>query len=184
MSGDIERGWTILPLDAVQEQERARADIDRIFYVSSATQSFPSEAARAAFHERWLGRYLKHHRDLVFVARADDGSAFGYIAGAAEDPATLPRFADLPFTIPFAHLSRDFPAHLHVNCAPEWRGRGIGAALVATFAEAVHKRGARGLHLVTGANSRNRVFYAREGFEERGRWGEPGKEAVFLAKRI
>lgn len=176
--------WTIVPLARAADPTRARAEIDAIFFQSSATQSFASEATRAAFHERWLGRYLRDEPDLAFVALTASGAVAGYIVGSAEDPAASNRFADIPFTRAFADLSRDYPAHLHVNCDAGWRGRGIGAALVATFAAAVKARGAHGLHLVTGAASRNRLFYAREGFEPRGFWGEPGSQAVFLAKRL
>lgn len=176
--------WTIVPLARVADPARARAEIDAIFFQSSATQSFAGEGARAAFHERWLGRYLRDEPDLAFVALTTGGSVAAYIVGSADDPAASGRFADIPFTSAFAHLSRDYPAHLHVNCDAGWRSRGIGAALVAMFAAAVKARGARGLHLVAGAASRNRQFYAREGFEPRGYWGEPGSQAVFLAKQL
>lgn len=176
--------WQILPLAAVSDHARALTEIDLIFFGASATQAFTDPTARAQFRERWLGRYLMHDPDLVFVALSDAGAVIGYILGAAVDPATLERFADLPFTASFAPLSREYPAHLHVNCASGWRGRGIGAALARVFAAAVKQRGATGLHLVTGAASRNRAFYQREGFVERGRWGEPGKDVVFLAKPL
>lgn len=176
--------WRIIPLAEVADPAGALAGIDDIFFRSSATQSFASEEIRAAFRERWLGRYLQHDPDLVFVAVAADGGIAGYIVGATEDPALLERFADLPFTKAFAHLSRDYPAHLHVNCAPQWRSRGIGAALVARLAAEAKARGARGLHLVTGARSRNRAFYEREGFAELGRFGEGDKQAVFLARAL
>lgn len=184
MRADEGQDWRIIPLADAADRARALAQIDDIFFRSSATQSFAGDEARAAFHERWLGRYLRYDPDLVFVAVAADGGIAGYIVGATEDPALQERFADLPFTKPFAHLSRDYPAHLHVNCAPQWRSRGIGAALVARLAAEARSRGARGLHLVTGAGSRNRAFYAREGFVELGRFGEGDKQAVFLARAL
>ncbi len=182
MHADEGQDWRLIPLADVADRGRALAGIDDIFFQSSATQSFATDEIRAAFRERWLGRYLQHDPDLVFVAVTAEGGVAGYIVGAVADPALLERFADLPFTRAFAHLSREYPAHLHVNCAPQWRNRGIGAALVARFAAEAKSRGARGLHLVTGAQSRNRAFYAREGFIELGRFGEGDKQAVFLAR--
>lgn len=176
--------WSVVPLARVADRARALSEIDAIFFQSSATQSFASEGVRATFHERWLGRYVRDEPDLAFVAYTAVAAVVGYIVGSAEDPAASGRYADIPFTRAFAHLSCDYPAHLHVNCSADWRSRGIGAALVTTFSTAVKARGARGLHLVTGAASRNRLFYARQGFEPLGYWGEPGKQAVFLAKPL
>ena len=64
----------------------------------------------------------------------------------------------------FADLFPAFPAHLHVNTRPDRRDRGLGARLVEAFAGECRAAGLAGLHVVTGAEARNRPFYARLGF--------------------
>lgn len=56
--------------------------------------------------------------------------------------------------------------HLHhLHTAPEFRGRGVGAALLHTVAEDARKRGAPGLALWTHApNALARAFYEHEGW--------------------
>jgi hypothetical protein len=40
--------------------------IDAVFFQSSNTQTFADAAARTAFRERWLGRYLSHDPDWAW----------------------------------------------------------------------------------------------------------------------
>jgi GNAT superfamily N-acetyltransferase len=140
------------------------AEVERIFFDASGRTSFASDAERAAFRERWLGRYLSHDRAHAFVARADCGSVAGYLIGCLDDPAATPRFSDLSYFANFVDLTARYPAHLHINLDPAWRGRAIGARLVETFAAHAAVRGAAGVHIVTGAAARNVRFYQRCGF--------------------
>jgi ribosomal protein S18 acetylase RimI-like enzyme len=54
--------------------------------------------------------------------------------------------------LPRADL-RAFPAHLHVNIAPEWRGRGLGKSLLVTYLDFLRHSALPGVHLET--TSRN-----------------------------
>jgi len=141
------------------------AAIDRIFFVSSATQDFASEAERGAFRERWLGRYLTHFPDGCFVALGANDRVLGYVCGATSDPAREPLFADIGYFGQLAAETARFPAHLHINLAPEARNRGIGGKLIEAFCAHARSAGAPGVHVVTSAASRNRGFYARNGFK-------------------
>ena len=57
--------WSELP-----DRDAATSAIDKIFFAASATQTFADDATRAAFRERWLGRYFTHDPQRVFVAIA------------------------------------------------------------------------------------------------------------------
>lgn len=164
------------------------AALDHIFYEASATKSFASPEVRAAFRERWLGRYLVHEPHLAFLAFTGSGHSpdvlAGYVVGALEDPARSERFADIGYFASLADLTRRFPAHLHINLAPHARGRGWGGILIERFVAAARASGSAGVHVVTGAASRNTGFYKRNGFtcEHRFNWG--GGEQVFLGRAL
>lgn len=160
------------------------ADLDRIFFETSATKQFASDAHRAAFRERWFGRYLAQEPCWFYVAVTPEGSAAGYLAGSMDDPARSERFADIGYFADFASLSARYPAHLHVNLASAWRNRGIGAGLIAMFAGDAAAAGAPGVHVVTDPESRNATFYRRNGFAELARSAWNGRDVVFLGKRL
>ena len=161
------------------------AEIDTIFFASSNVQHFADDAARSAFRDRWLGRYLEHWPQDFFVACSPDRCVIGYLAGCIEDPATHPVFADLEHASTFADLSRSYPAHLHINLDPGWRNSGIGTRLIDTFCAHVDGRAA-GVHVVTGRQSRNVRFYERNGFVLL-RTAQPpqsGNEIAFLGRPL
>jgi GNAT superfamily N-acetyltransferase len=162
----------------------ARTDIDRaidaIFFEASSAKSFASDAARAAFRERWLGRYLEHDPQFAYVALAASGEAVGYLVGAVDDPALAERFFDIGYFATFGALTKRFPAHLHVNVAPDYRGRRIGGRLVAMFSAEAARAGVPGVHVVTSAGAANVAFYNRNGFIETGRAGA----LVFLGRSL
>lgn len=174
----------ILPFARVRDPAAAEAAMEAIFFAASATQSFADAATRAAFRERWFGRFLEHFPEGTFVAIDRDGHVLGYVIGAVADPATDPRFADIAYFKDLAHLTAHYPAHLHINLAADARNRGIGGRLIEAFCSHARTKGAAGVHVVTSKASRNRSFYARQGFELLATLGEPGREIVMLGRRI
>jgi GNAT superfamily N-acetyltransferase len=159
-----------------------QGDLDRIFFTSSATQQFSGPAERAAFRERWLGRYLRVDPGHAFVAIDGGDRIVGYVIGCIDDIARLARFADLASARQFSGASARYPAHLHINVDEGARSLGIGARLIEAFAAHCVAHGAPGMHVVTGASSRNVRFYARCGFAEVARIGSGGGDKVFLAR--
>jgi GNAT superfamily N-acetyltransferase len=174
----------ITRLSAEPRPDAHLAALDAIFFEASATRSFPDEAARAAFRERWLGRYLAAFPQLAFIAVSPSGRCVGYVVGALDDPARDPRFSDIGYFRDLAEWTARYPAHLHINLAPEARGLGVGTRLVAAFAAAARARGAPGLHVVTAEGSRNRSFYARAGFALAATRQWNGHAIVLLAKPL
>lgn len=166
------------------DKTSARAAIEVIFFEASGTKSFANEAVRQAFHERWLGRYFHHFPAWVYLARDKDDRVAGYLVGSLDDPARNSLFDDIPVLKDFGPQTARFPAHLHVNCAPEWRSHGVGAALVERFAADAAAAGAPGVHIVTGEGLRNVRFYERIGFSQQARAVFNGKAVVMLARKL
>jgi GNAT superfamily N-acetyltransferase len=180
--GDM--GPRIALLGELADAGSAESAVERIFFASSETNVFGSEWARAAFRERWLGRYLEHDRAHFLVALGAGDAVIGYLAGCLDDPARTARFADIDYFATIAPLTAVYPAHLHINVAAEARSTGVGARLIATFAEHAAKRGAPGMHVITGLGMRNVRFYLRQGFTEVGTAEWVGRPLVVLGRRL
>lgn len=168
----------------IEDRARLGPEIDAIFFEASATKSFASEAERAAFRERWLGRYLVLYPEHAFIALADDGTVAGYVVGSLDDPASTSIFSDIAYFADLARLTARYPAQLHVNLARPWRERGIGSRLVAAFVDHAHSAGAPGLHVVTARGMRNVGFYLANGFREEGAAKTRDRDLVFLARSL
>lgn len=177
---DLPDGIHVTKLADLAPDRRPIDRIERIFFDASTTRDFPDGWARAAFRERWLGRYLEHDLEHAFVALTASGEAAGYLVGALDDPAKAGRFADIGYFSVIAPLTSRYPAHLHINLAPEWRSRGIGTHLIETFKAHAAERGSQGLHVVTGFGVRNVGFYLRNGFREAARFEWQGRPLVML----
>lgn len=150
----------------------------------TASRSYAPGPEREAFRERWLGRFLTHDAAHAFVALLPDGRVVGYLVGALDDPARSSRFADLAYFRDFAALTVRFPAHLHINLTAGWRGLGIGERLIEAFGAHAVRRGAPGMHVVTGAGARNVGFYAKCGFRQAGRTVWNGHDIVLLGRLL
>lgn len=174
--------WTQLASDP--ERDRLIAELDQIFFSSSARQSFASTEEKAQFRDRWLGRYLRHFPQHALVALDGERRVAGYLVGSLDDPARDPLFADLAFLAHFRDLTARYPAQLHVNLDADRRGRGIGARLVAAFADMARASGAPGVHVVTTRGARNVGFYLANGFLERGAVETDGRALLFLGRDL
>lgn len=187
--GAVHGAPRIVALDDALEQglvtqEAIGPALDAIFFEASGTKHFDSEGERAAFRERWLGRYLVADRRWFLLALSEAGEVAGYLAGALDDPAVAPRFADVGYFQDIAALTRLYPAHLHINLLPRFRSRGWGERLVARFTADAARAGAPGVHVVTGRGLRNVRFYAANGFAEVGAFGWRGRELVVLGRTL
>lgn len=158
--------------------------LDAIFFEASATRCFVDANERAAFRERWLGRYLLHFLSDAFLAVAANGDIVGYVVGCLDDPAGNPLFSDIDYFETFAHQTTRYPAHLHINVDADTRSAGVGARLLTRFVAHAASAGSPGVHVVTGMKSRNVRFYNRQGFVERGRHKSNDTGIVFLARKL
>jgi GNAT superfamily N-acetyltransferase len=160
------------------------AQVESIFFEASG-RTFVPGPERDAFRERWLGRYLRGGTDTLWLAMHAGNRVAGYLVGALEDASRQDRFDDIGyFRVEFRELASRFPAHLHLNLAPQFRGVGIGARLIEAFAAHALDAGAAGVHVVTGKAMRNVRFYERCGFSERASTLWNGRDVVFLARKL
>jgi GNAT superfamily N-acetyltransferase len=164
--------------------ERHRAEIERIFFDSSATQRFASEDVKAQFRARWLDRYLDHRPSAAAVAIAEGAGVVGYVVGSLSDIARDRLFADIGYVGIIAADTSRFPGHLHVNVADGWRGLRIGERLVARFADHAQSRGVQGFHIVTSAAARNVGFYRRIGLEDVRTFEWNGGRLLMMGRRL
>lgn len=155
----------------------------------------PLFGSEALFTDYWMTYYLEFEPEAAFVATEDDvpvGYLVGctdtrrfedvqrtvvwprlyrrFFTGRYGVPVRLLRFMwrtlrsqvrDTPLEPPLDA----YPAHLHMNLAAEYRGRGHGARLMERYLEYLRTRGVPGVHLIT--TDRNTVavpFYERRGF--------------------
>ncbi len=155
-----------------------RDAIDAIFFAASNTQSFSGEDERRAFRDRWLGRYLSEHPQFAYLVVNADDAVVGYLVGSLEPPT--------PDTNPFKNfrdLTSRFPAHLHVNIAPQSRSQGHGSKLIDAFVADLRKANIQGVHVVTAALSENVRFYNRHEFLEIARLSA-APALVFLGRTL
>lgn len=157
-------------LDVERDAGLDRA-IDAIFFEASNTKSFASENARSAFRERWLGRYLREEPHYAYLALANTGDMVGYLVGSFDARGSDREAAEASGFSAFGDVSRRYPAHLHVNMAPQYRGFGIGGRLIEAFIADLRRANVAGVHVITSATSPNVRFYTRNGFADVGRGG-------------
>lgn len=174
----------VVRLAEFSDPARSLPEVEAIFFEASGIRQFESEAARAAFRGRWLGRYLDHYPNESFVALTSQGAVAGYLVGCLEDPARNALFSDISYFSEFADLTAHYPAHLHINVAADFRGRGIGARLIEAFAAHAARAGAPGMHVVTGEGARNNRFYLALGFRKLATTAWNGKQIAFLGRAI
>ncbi|MEK7745054.1 MAG: GNAT family N-acetyltransferase, partial [Elusimicrobiota bacterium] len=125
-------------------------------------------AARArAFAERWVGPYERFLSRWTLRALRK-GRVAGYLTGCPDTRALI-RFAGPdcePAAAAPAHLRRlvlrRYPAHLHMNVAPAFQGKGLGGRLIGRYLSMLKRSGARGVHLVCGEGPE--AFYMRKWF--------------------
>ena len=169
---------------AIPDRQRLMPGLDQVFFDSSATTSFADDELRRAFRHRWLGRYLEHYAEWTFVALNAEGDIVGYIVGSHDDPAKTPLFSDIGYFQDFAALTAEYPAQLHVNVSPDWRGHGIGARLMQTFVAEIARAGVSGVHVVTTRGMRNVRYYMTNSFAEVGSAQWNSRVLVLLGRKL
>jgi len=63
-------------------------------------------------------------------------------------------------------ITREYPAHLHVDLLPDYQKSGLGGKLMTALLQKLKTEGIQGVHLIVGSSNANAVgFYRRFGFE-------------------
>ncbi len=134
-----------------------------IFFESSTKKDFKDLKEKSEFEWKYLGFYLSHYPEYAWVAIADE-QVLGYVLGMpwSQDPSL---YEVQPHLKVFEAFYSEFPAHLHINCHTNSRGKGIGKLLVQKCIWQMSSQNIRGLHIMTGPASDNRLFYQKLGFD-------------------
>lgn len=177
-------GVRVVPFGAGSNFARVDQEVEAIFFATAARKELASVGEREQFRHCWLDRYVYRYLCECLVARADDGSAVGYLVGANEDVASVPAFGEIAYFRVFAKECAAYPAHLHVNVKPGWQGRGIGRRLVEAFCAHVKRQGVPAVHVVTAADAANLGFYERTGFAPVRRRRVEGRALMLLGRRL
>lgn len=155
-------------------------EIRDIFFESSTRKNFKDESERGAFYQKYVGHYLEHFPEFALVAVSGE-KVLGYVLGAprsdAEDLYVLQPHMRL-----FQQYFTQFPAHLHINCHHEARGLGVGSKLLREFEKLLQQAKIRGLHIMTGPDSQNRLFYKKNGFSDQVELNFQGGPILLMGK--
>lgn len=136
--------------------------LSEIFFEASTKKEFKDQKEKDGFHWKYVGFYLSHYPEYAWLA-VQDGKVLGYVLGMpfTQDPSL---YDIQPHLKPFQDHFKDYPAHLHVNCHVDVRGKGVGKLLVLKLLEQLRDQKVPGIHIMTGPQSDNRVFYRKLGF--------------------
>ncbi len=162
--------WNLARLEAeIGAWPWMETGMTRVFREAAARWPDDPEA-QAAFHELWLGGYLRHDRELAYVAL--DGApvcqvaeVVGYLVASQANQATDPRFASLGYLKDFAPQFPQYPVHLHMNIDARFRNQGLGRKLITALAADLRAMSVPGVHIVTSRAQRNVGFYHAAGFQ-------------------
>ena len=84
----------------------------------------------------------------------DDGSRESKLVRLIHEPERTPE-----------SVTREFPAHLHIDLLERARGQGLGRVLIDRLLTDLRERGIRGVHMGVAADNRNAIgFYGHLGF--------------------
>ena len=156
-------------------------ELKEIYFESSARKSFKDEADKEAFFQKYLGYYLTHYPEYVWVAKSD--RILGYMVGAPETRnAELYRIQ--PHLGTFEAHFGEYPSHLHVNFHADARGMGLGSKLFSELQKEFQRMKIRGVHIMTGPDSRNKSFYTRLGFHFEVNLEFQGIPILFMGKSL
>ena len=175
---------TIASLVEAGDPDAVWHQIEALFFESAAVRSFSSMEARAEFLRRWTEYYRRRAPEDVIVAMDTANRVAGYVMGCRDSGAARPLFQDIPNYGLFADLFAEFPAHFHINCHPDVRGRGVGGRLAARFVSLCGAAGLPGVHVVTAKGASNVTFYRARGFDRAVERSAGEKTLLFLGRRL
>jgi ribosomal protein S18 acetylase RimI-like enzyme len=143
-------------------QEKTISQIKDIFFSCSSVKNFRDENHQSSFFNKWCGDYLSKSPMHFYIALEEE-SVVGYLSGSLDSIEALDNFI-IPGPEVFKDCFEKFPAHFHINCAPNHQGKGIGRKLVDHYVQQLSKTSINGVHLITSTDADNLGFYRALGF--------------------
>ena len=147
----------------VNFSEEFRPQLSEIFFETSTKKEFKDQKEKDALFWKYVGFYLSHYSQYAWLA-VQEGKLLGYVLGmpSTQDPSL---YAIQPHLPAFEEHFKTYPAHLHVNCHVDARGKGVGKMLVQKLLCQLKDQNVSGLHIMTGPTSDNKDFYQKLGFD-------------------
>ncbi len=147
------------------EPSAVRPLIRDIFFLSADPRNVSDdEDKNEAFFKKWTDYYLTREPENTLLAWIGDRMA-GYLS-AGDSFKALPYYESVnPSFSLFSDLFEKYPVHLHMNCHPDFRGQGVGGALIEHLVRKLKEKNTPGVHLVTSPGLRNVGFYTKNGFD-------------------
>jgi GNAT superfamily N-acetyltransferase len=142
-----------------------------------------------SFGKMWIDPYQAFCPEWTYVA-LDESRVVGYLTGCPDTPLFRQRQKTLKEAQPKnpeewfgqevqMNIESDYPAHLHVNLLPDYRGKGIGQHLIERFLHDINDKSVKGVHVFCGPDPV--AFYKKAGFEELAVFNS---RVFFLGRRI
>jgi ribosomal protein S18 acetylase RimI-like enzyme len=161
--------------------EKFLEEVNEIFFESSTRKDFKDEQDKEFFFQKYLGHYLVHYPEFCWVALED--KVLGYIVASPNSTDEILHSLQ-PHLAIFNNYFAQYPAHLHINCHAESRGKGIGSLLMNKVIEQMTLKKIRGLHIMTGPDSKNIEFYRKLGFVFETIEKFQGSSILFMSKAL
>lgn len=149
--------------------------------MTSSIKEFSSDEARTKFLYKYFGFYYEKFPGFCWYAQKEN-KGLGYCLGTPVTDSSF--FVYQPHLEVFNDLYEDFPAHLHINLHPDSQGLGIGKLLIEKWEDVARAHGARGMHIMTGVDARNKSFYLRQGFTTEVVRNYKGHPILFMGKNF
>jgi len=144
--------------------ESLKVQIREIFFLSSKYAAILDTSQEEAFFNRWAGSYIENYDSHFYLALSrTTNQLLGYLSGCPNSLASLNKL-DIPCLSLFEDLFTQYPAHLHINCHPLSRGKGIGTQLINQFCKDLCDQKIPGVHIITSPTAKNIGFYKRTNF--------------------
>ena len=182
--GDAARPTRITRLSEELELKKAVDVVQEVFFRTSTYGRSLKGSGRRDFFLAWAGWYMENFPEQTLLIRNPEEKIIGYLVGCFDSASAEELFKCIFYYKTFACWYTEYPCHFHVNCHPDYQGVGYGEALVDRFGCDARAAGARGMHIVTGLDARNRGFYERLKFRPRDQKLIDGRPLVLLGKRL
>lgn len=174
----------IITLDKLERTSSLIGEFQDIFFKSSSRQNFNSAEEKEQFFKTWTSFYTEQFPQYTYFA-FENNRLVGYLTGHLDSINCKQLFFSNKFYSLFEDQFSTYPAHLHINCHPDFRGRGVGCELIKAFELDLQRHKVSGVHIITAPKAANVFFYSRSGFDfQLLRGADSGCQLLFMGKFV
>lgn len=141
-----------------------QSKVMQIFFLSSSKKEFCNDLEKDNFFNTWVMPYFNNYKNLFFIALNEKKEILGYLSGCIDSVDFMKYCPHESYRL-FSDLFVNYNAHLHINCDPKSRGKGVGTKLINYYIEVLESYSdVKGVHIITNPKSRNVNFYQANKF--------------------